>query len=146
MTTRDFKLWGKFGARRMKGINFHPKRCGEIAELAFTFKACGMGVCGFQAVWGQRGLRLCGGREEASAAGASEIHQQSGGRSLQCGGAAFSPARSSCLHTRGDRLCGGLHRATKHLVRSAHQGVIEEKAHAVISGWEQVGWEIRKVL
>ncbi|PYX61152.1 MAG: hypothetical protein DMG73_04715 [Acidobacteria bacterium] len=43
MTTRDFKLWGKFGARRMKGINFHPKRCGEIAELAFSFKACGMG-------------------------------------------------------------------------------------------------------
>ena len=27
----------------MKGINFHPKRCGEIAELAFSFKACGMG-------------------------------------------------------------------------------------------------------
>jgi len=27
----------------MKGVNFHPKRCGEIAELAFAFKACGMG-------------------------------------------------------------------------------------------------------
>src|SRR2546430_14089777 len=104
MTTRDFKLWGKFGARRMKGINFHPKRCGEIAELAFTFKACGMGFCGFQAVWGQRGLRLCGGREEASAAGVTEKPNPRGDSAPPSRSPAHFPGQRTSPLTPGEQV------------------------------------------
>ena len=89
MTTRDFKLWGKFGARRMKGVNFHPKRCGEIAELAFAFKACGMGFVVSKPYGDSAAYDFVVGAKKHLRRVQVKSTSRPGSRSLQCGSAAL---------------------------------------------------------